>query len=461
MANPIAALARLPANREWRSSAVASSVQLSFDLAIVGAGPAGIAAAVTAAESGRNVVLMDDNPRPGGQIWRDGTGATRPKEASQWLERLAKSQVQVIGGARVFHADQGILEVETDQSRFHSHHDKLILATGARELFLPFPGWTLPNVVGAGGLQALVKSGLPVHGKRVVVAGTGPLLLGVAAYLTDHGADVVCICEQASLSNLATFGLAVAGFPKKILEAIKLCLSSRRVPYLTKSWPVAAIGTERLEAVRISENQRIREIKCDYLACGYHLVPNIELAQMSKCRLREGFVEIDEFQRTSQSGVYSIGEPTGIGGMELSVLEGRIAGHAVADAKDAAARLFPSRARYRKLAGAMKRAFRLRPELAALAQADTLLCRCEDVALDRVRKYKSWKEAKLHSRCGMGPCQGRICGAAAAFLFGWNVDASRPPVFPARCSSLAAISSFAEAHQDVQQEVQQIPGGSQ
>jgi D-hydroxyproline dehydrogenase subunit alpha len=461
MASPITALARLRASREWRSSAVASSVQLSFDVAIVGAGPAGIAAAVTAAESGRNVVLIDDNPRPGGQIWRDGIGASHPKPASQWLERLAKSPMQAIGGARVFHAAPGILEVETDQSLLHIHHDKLVLATGARELFLPFPGWTLPNVVGAGGLQALVKSGLPVEGKRVVVAGTGPLLLAVAAYLTEHGANVVCICEQASRSSLATFGLTIAGFPKKILEATTLRFKSRQTPYLTNSWPVAAIGTERLEAVRISENQRIREIKCDYLACGYHLVPNIELAQMLKCRLREGFVEIDDFQRTSQPEVYCIGEPTGIGGMELSVLEGRIAGHAVAGAKDAATRLFPSRAPYRKLAGAMKKAFRLRSELATLPQADTLLCRCEDVQFDHVRKFKSWKQAKLHSRCGMGPCQGRVCGAAATFLFGWNVDSLRPPVFPARCSSLAAISSFADAHQDVQQEVQQIPGGSQ
>jgi D-hydroxyproline dehydrogenase subunit alpha len=139
--------------------------------------------------------------------------------------------------------------------------------------------------------------------------------------------------------------------------------------------------------------------------------------------------------------------------MELSVLEGRIAGYAAADAKDPSRELFPARARYKKLADAMKKAFRLRPELAALAQPETLLCRCEDVPLDSVRKHHSWKSAKLHTRCGMGPCQGRICGAAAAFLFGWSVDASRPPVFPVRCSSLAAISSVPEA--------QQLDGGSQ
>ena len=424
-----------------------SIVTMNCDVAVVGGGPAGIAAAVTAAQPDRKVVLVDDNPRPGGQIWRRGTGTSPQGEAAHWFDLLTKSQVKVVFGARVFHADGGILEAETDESLFQIHHQKLILATGARELFLPFPGWTLPNVVGAGGLQAFVKSGLPVDGKRVVIAGTGPLLLAVAAYLSEHGAKIVCICEQASLASLASFGLTTLRFPKKIMEAIELRYKSRQAQYLTESWPVAAIGKERVEAIRISEHRRIREIACDYLACGYHLVPNIELAQMLGCQVREGFVQIDQFQQTSRPNIFCAGEPTGIGGMELSVIEGRIAGHAAVDSKAAAAQLFSSRARYRKMADAMKKAFRLRPELATLAKPDTLLCRCEDVTFERIRKHNSWKAAKLHSRCGMGPCQGRICGSAAAFLFGWNVDSLRPPVFPARCSSLAAISSFAEAQQ--------------
>ncbi len=430
-----------------------SIAHLNFDVVVVGGGPAGIAAAVTAAEAGRSVALIDDNLRPGGQIWRGGTSAFNPAEAAFWFDLLSKSRVQVVCGARVFHADGGLLEAETDESLFQIHHHKLILATGARELFLPFPGWTLPNVVGAGGLQALVKSGLPVNGKRIVLAGTGPLLLAVAAYLSEYGAKIVCICEQASLSSLARFGLTMLGLPKKIVEVMELRYKSRRTPYLTGSWPVAAIGKERLEAVRISDNQGVREIACDYLACGYHLVPNIELAQMLRCRLREGFVAVDEYQQTSQPGVYCAGEPTGIGGMELSLLEGRIAGHAAADSKNAAAQLFAARARYQKIAGSMKKAFRLRPELATLSEPDTLLCRCEDVTFQRVRQHDSWRAAKLHSRCGMGACQGRVCGAAAAFLFGWSVDSLRPPVFPARCSSLAAISSCTE--------VQQPNGGSQ
>lgn len=420
----------------------------SADVAVIGGGPAGIAGAVTAAESERDVVLIDDNPKPGGQIWRRSIENQNSQHAAFWFERLAKSRVRVVSGSRVIHAERGELQVETDDSISRLHFEKLILATGARELFLPFPGWTLPNVMGAGGLQALVKSGLDVAKKRVVVAGTGPLLLAVAAYLCAHGAEVVCICEQAPMSTLTNFAGTMLRFPAKISEAVKLRLASRKTSYLTNAWPVAAIGGERLESVRISDNGRLREIPCDYLACGFHLVPNTELAQLLGCQLSDGFVATDDYQQTSMGKVYCAGEPTGIGGMELSILEGRIAGHAATNKKDEASRLFTERARYRKLALAMEKTFRLRHELKDLASEDTLVCRCEDVTLGRVRKHTSWKAAKLHTRCGMGPCQGRVCGAAARFLFGWNVAASRPPVFPARCSSLAEVSS-------------QVHGGSQ
>ncbi len=426
-----------------------SVTQLNCDVVVVGGGPAGIAAAVTAAEHGRRVVLVDDNPRAGGQIWRGGPGAGLSSNAESWFERLKRSTVQAVFGARVFHASDAVVEAETDRSLLQIHFAKLILATGARELFLPFPGWTLPNVVGAGGLQALVKSGLPVEGKQIVLAGTGPLLLAVAAYLSKHGAKVVYICEQAPSHRLAKFAMNMLAFPAKIAEAVELRFASRRARYWRESWPVEALGKERLEAVRIFSRGRTEEIPCDYLACGYHLVPNTELAQMLGCRLKQGFVDVGELQETSQPNVYCAGEPSGIGGVELSLIEGTIAGHAAADSRDSAKGLFSSRLRYRKVAEAMKLAFQLRPELADLARPETLLCRCEDVPMEYVKKHESWKAAKLHTRCGMGPCQGRTCGAAAAFLFGWNVESMRPPVFPARCSSLAAMSPLAQGQQSI------------
>jgi D-hydroxyproline dehydrogenase subunit alpha len=424
-----------------------SVVQRSFDVAVIGAGPAGIAAAVTASESGARVALIDDNPAPGGQIWRRGASRSHHPEAGHWLDQLSKSSVTLIAGTRVFYAYNGALEAESDHAVSEILYDKLILATGARELFLPFPGWTLPNVLGAGGLQALVKSGLPVNGKRVVIAGTGPLLLAVAAYMSEQGAEVLCICEQAPFSQLCAFALTLAAFPQKLVEAAQLRLRSRRAPYLTGTWPVAAFGQDRLRSVQISDNRCLREIQCDYLACGYHLVPNLELARALGCRVRDGCAEVTELQETSQPGIYCAGEPTGIGGMDLSIVEGRIAGYAAAGGLNSARKLLATGARYGKLVGAMKKAFALRTELASLAKPDTLLCRCEDVSFRDARKHPSWRAAKLHSRCGMGPCQGRVCGSAAEFLFGWTMDSSRPPIFPVRCSSLAAISSPANPAQ--------------
>jgi NADPH-dependent 2,4-dienoyl-CoA reductase/sulfur reductase-like enzyme len=427
--------------RIWKSTLMDSVAQRSFDVAVVGAGPAGIAAAVAASRSGARAALIDDNPAPGGQIWRGGASASHHPEAGHWLDELSKSGATLIAGTRVFYAHNGALEVESDHSLCQLLYGKLILATGARELFLPFPGWTLPNVFGAGGLQALVKSGLPVNGKSVVVAGTGPLLLAVAAYLSERGADVLCICEQAPISQLRAFALALASFPRKLVEAAQLRFRSRRARYLTSTWPVAAIGQERLQSVQISDHHRVREIECDFLACGFHLVPNLELARALGCRVMDGCVEVSEFQETSQPGVYCAGEPTGIGGMELAIVEGQIAGYAAAGRIISAKQLLATRARNRRVVSALKEAFALRPELATLAKSDTLLCRCEDISLADAQKHASWRAAKLHSRCGMGPCQGRVCGAAAEFLFGWTMDSSRPPIFPVRCSSLAAISS--------------------
>src|SRR5579864_654932 len=225
--------------------------QERFDVLIVGAGPAGIAAAVSAAEAGVRVGIVDENFAPGGQIWRGETESEQPStEASTWRARLRKANVVLLQQKRVFHQPEpGVLLAEGPDDVLELSYGNLVLATGARETFLPFPGWTLPNVMGAGGLQALVKSGLPIRGKRVVVAGTGPLLLAVASYLRKHGAEIPQICEQASASKLALFGAALLRYPEKISQARQLKKDLRGIPFETNSWPVAANGETHLEAV--------------------------------------------------------------------------------------------------------------------------------------------------------------------------------------------------------------------
>ena len=167
-------------------------VRYVCDTCVVGAGPAGLAAAYRVATGGLKVIAVDDNPAAGGQIWRGEQAKPSSPEAEAWFEKLRSVDLQLINGARVFQQPEPrTLLAETARGVCELHYSRLIIATGARERFLPFPGWTLPNVMGAGGLQVLVKTGLPIEDKRVVVAGSGPLLLAVAAYLRGHGADVI------------------------------------------------------------------------------------------------------------------------------------------------------------------------------------------------------------------------------------------------------------------------------
>jgi D-hydroxyproline dehydrogenase subunit alpha len=410
-----------------------------FDILVVGGGPAGIAAAVHAAECGAHVAIVDDNPTLGGQIWRGSSITGNHPEAEQWKARLSAAGVTGLCGKRIFHQPEtGVLLAEGDDDACELRYHQLVLATGARERFLPFPGWTLPNVMGTGALQAMVKSGLPMHGKNVIIAGTGPLLLAVAAYLRSQGAVIPTICEQATWNSLAQFGASLAVFPGKIGQALQLRKALAGIPFMMNSWPLIAHGTERVESVTISRGGRRETIACDYLACGFHLVPNVELPILLGCEIVAGYVTVDDLQRTSVDRVFCAGEPTAIGGVELAMIEGQIAGLAAAGRADEARKLFGQRRAARRFARLLDRTFRLRPELKKLPAAETLICRCEDIPYSRLHTLSSWRAAKLQTRCGMGPCQGRVCGPATEFLFNWKSDSVRPPVFPARVENLAA-----------------------
>jgi len=418
----------------------------TFDILVVGGGPAGIAAAVRAAESGAATGIVDDNGALGGQIWRHPQAESAAKPAGEWQQRLQKANVSVLCGTRVFdQPEPGLFLAERQNDLLQLAYRKLVLATGARERFLPFPGWTLPNVMGAGGLQAMVKAGLPIRGKRVIVAGTGPLLLAVAAYLQSHGAEIPILCEQTSWSKLARFGLTLLADRQKAAQARQLKRDLAGVPFAANAWPVAAHGHTAVQSVTIMRNGRSEEIACDYVASGFHLVPNTELAVLLGCQLRGGFVHVDGLQRTTLPNVFCAGEPTSIGGLELSLIEGEIAGLAASDRVPEAQRLVADRKKWARFARRLDRTFSLRNELRGLASPDTIVCRCEDVPHPRLRQHGSWRAAKLHTRCGMGPCQGRICGPATEFLFGWNPDSVRPPVFPVRVSSLATAARISNS----------------
>ena len=424
----------------------------SFDIVVVGGGPGGIAAATVAAEAGRRVCLLDANATIGGQIWRGlaaeaGRDGPHARHFAHWERRLAASGCHLRHGVEAIDVPApGLTRLESDDGAANEiGFQRLILATGARERFLPFPGWTLPGVTGVGGLQALVKSGLDVAGKRVVVAGTGPLLLAASAALKRAGANVQAVVEQAGAATLARFALAGFSHPAKLLEGAGYRKETRSVPYLTGCWVTRASGSDHVETIALSNGRKEQTLPCDWLACAYHLVPNLELPRLLGCTMQSGYVVVNSMQQSSVPGVWCVGELTGIGGMEKAIVEGQIAGFAAAGLSARAGTFTRQRRKWIRFAAALDRAFAPRPDLRELPEAETVVCRCEDVVHRDLAGRRNWREARLHTRCGMGPCQGRICGAAAEYLYGWDIASARPPVFPARISALVADAHAATA----------------
>ena len=281
----------------------------------------GMAAAITADRD--DVWVVDAQPAPGGQIWRGGPVDARSRKIFHDFERCP---ARFLGNTRVVaRAAEKALLCETPDGPVTIEYEYLVLATGARELFLPFPGWTLPGVYGAGGMQALVKGGLEVAGKRIVVSGSGPLLVAVGVALREAGAEVIGVFEQASKQSIFGFGRTLLGKPAKLLQALAY-RRRLRAPYRTDSWVVRADGDGRLESVTLNTGEHI---PCDALACGYGLVPNLALPRMMGCLEKDGFVAVDELQFAGGPGVCCIGEATGIGGVDKAIAEGRVAGEAV------------------------------------------------------------------------------------------------------------------------------------
>lgn len=403
------------------------------DVAVVGAGPAGLAAACAAAELGADVVLLDENPAPGGQIWRQAVGKAPQRAAQRWLNRLERPNVRRVQSAAVVDVPEpGRLFVAGPTGIESIHYTSIVLATGARELLLPFPGWTLPGVMGVGGAQALLKAGGEFVGARVVVSGSGPLLMAVGAAFAAAGAELVGIYEQTSLLRLARFG-ARAGNPSRWFDAVRYFGAIGAAPFETGTWVAAAHGDDRVEAVTVTNGRTTSREPCDLLAVAFGLVPNVELAELLGCRIQEGSVLVDERQQTSVSCVFAAGEVCGIGGVEVAEHEGTAAGAA------AAGGTIP-RPRRSTIRADLAACFALRSEVRALAHAQTILCRCEDVRFGEIDPTWSARQAKLFTRIGMGPCQGRVCGAAARCLFGWEPDHVRPPIYPCEVNSVAAAA---------------------
>ncbi|MFF5533078.1 NAD(P)/FAD-dependent oxidoreductase [Streptomyces cinerochromogenes] len=455
-------------------------------LAVVGAGPAGLAGALAAAARGVRVTLVDAAEQAGGQFYRQpapALGARRPQALHhQWRtwERLRDALARHRAAGLITHlTDHHVWCVERESASgsvtVHAlrgpaqeegvtvRADAVLLATGGYERVLPFPGWTLPGVVTAGGAQAMLKGGLVLPGRRVVVAGTGPLLLPVATGLAAAGARVAALVESADPAALLRRAPALAAQPGKLAEGAGYAARLLRhgVRTLTRHTVVAAHGTGRLEAVTVAALDRdgrlrpggARRIPCDTLAVGHGMLPHTDLAETLGCTLSGTAVRVDVEQRTDVPGVWAAGEATGVGGAALALAEGHIAG------RSAAARLHGTAPDPRRWAAAGRARTRLREFATALDDVyappagwadrvpdDTVVCRCEEVTAGQVRESAralgagDLRTVKLLTRAGMGWCQGRICGPAVAGLAGCPLTAGRRPFArPVPLGVLAAL----------------------
>ncbi len=403
---------------------------MTWDVVVVGAGPGGLAAARECARGGLFTLLLDEADQPGGQIWRAKGGKANP------LATLP-ANAEFRPSTTVFDAGPGWLRTLCGGTSEDVRWRHLILATGARELFLPFPGWTLPGVMGAGGLQAMAKGGLPVAGKRILLAGTGPLLLAVAAWLAAEGAEFVRVCEQAPLSRAMPWLAAIAFHPAKASQGLAM---ARDLPPGVLRFDAHVASVEKVAIglkASIRRGHRSETVQADYVGVGYGLVPNTELATLLGCTTigAPPRVVVDDRQATSVPEVFAVGEAVGIGGHECAEVEGEVAAAAILGEPLAA--LQRRRSRERRLADTMNRAFALGPALGQLPSDRTTVCRCEDVPWGSLSEFDNWREAKLQTRCGMGPCQGRICGAALWALRGFGPDQAKPPLVPVPAEHLA------------------------
>lgn len=383
-----------------------------------------MSAALAAAQRGLAVTLIDNSPLLGGQIWR-GTNPEPVRAVGRHKRVVVEASTSVIradardgGGALlIVRGPAGIRVVDAPI---------LLLATGASELSLPFPGWDLPGVVTPGAAQALLKAHGVRIGGRVVVAGTGPFLWPVASGLASAGVRIAALVEAAPVRAGAAVAAGLARHPALAAQAARYlgAVARARIPVLSGRVVVAAHGEDRVESVVVarSDGSGRREIAVDAACVGWGFVPAVEIARGLGCRevahpVRPiSTVAVDAAQRTSVPGVLAAGEITGIGGAVKAAAEGTIAG-AVASGAAPPRRAVTVLRRAARSAAAFDRAYPIPAAWLDGLEPSTVVCRCEDVTWQQVTDViadgiADVRAIKGQVRCGMGWCQGRICGPA-------------------------------------------------
>lgn len=457
-------------------------------LAVIGAGPAGLAAAAEAARCGVEVLLIDEQKAAGGQIYRAierANGATKEIFGAEY--RLGESLVKEINAPTVTHLNGATVWQVTPEREIYLTKDGIsrevtaeciIIATGAMERPMPFPGWTLPGVMTAGAGQVLLKTAGLIPKGELILAGSGPLLLLVAAQFLRAGGGIGAIVETTPRGNYlrAARYLPAAirdgGFLRKGMVLLRE-IGKHNIPHYKGASNLEAAGHGKVETLRFNCRNRQHELPCSTLMLHMGIVPNVQITRslnlnhewnaLQRCwRPRRG-----EFGETEIEGLMVAGDGGGIGGAMVAEIEGRMAGLRAAVKLGA---IGAGECRPRLDAERRKRSYHLaaRPFIDALYTPsreflsppdDTVVCRCEEVTAGQIREYVGLgclgpNQAKSFGRSGMGPCQGRFCGLTVSEIIAEERDKPltdigyyriRPPIKPVTLGELAAMHESGDA----------------
>ena len=434
---------------------------MNLDLAIVGAGPAGMAAAVEAAEHGLSVAVLDDQPEPGGQIYR-GIERAGPELSAILGEEYCAGRtlardfraagIDYRPNSAVWRLDAGArLAFSRDGRAATLAADRVLIATGAMERPVPVPGAERPGVMGAGAAQTLLKASGLVPAGRVVLAGSGPLLLLVGCQLLDAGAEVAAVLETTVRSDYLD---AAPALPRALAGWRDLARGVAMRRRLKRAGVAFRSGISGLEATGASVRFNGGEIACDLLLLHEGVVPQTHLSRQAglphrwHAEQRHWAPVADPLGQTDRETLLVAGDAGGIAGARAAALSGRIAARLVAGIDPA------------ELIGALERERATRPFLDRLFRPHTglpagkaLVCRCESLTAGDIRQAvrdgaMGPNQLKAFARAGMGPCQGRMCGLAVAEIIaderGLAVEdigsfRIRPPIKPLTLGELASM----------------------
>ena len=442
------------------------------DVVVVGGGAAGMVAARDLARMGASVVLLDEQHRLGGQYYKRRTGSVLA-QAGDLRPRGTRLAGEVVAAGVDVRTQTAVWGVDDDDRTLLTVHDGradavrarlIVLATGAHERVLPVPGWQLPGVCTPGAALHLATIDRVPIGRRVVVAGSGPFLLPVAAALLDVGATVVGVYESATPYRFDAHAVRALGHPGRTAQfaGYRLRLARARIPIRQAARVTAVLGNGRVSGVQIGTAAGVEDLAVDAVALGWGFRPNTEIAALLHCRTvvdtasYDRVVVVDDLGRTSRDDVLVAGEAAGVAGVHVALARGAV----VADHAAGLLGLMPSRMagrRARMVLGSATRAARWtaarypttqRPWVRGLAD-DTVVCRCELVTVGELRRARQSvladgdpDAAKGVTRAGMGPCQGRQCFPAVAALTGGG-PAAFPARMPVRPVSVGVIASCA------------------